>query len=76
VDEVIAPAELAEAIERSLDRLQSPAVVANRRMLNVAEEPLDEFRRYMAEFAVQQALRLYSQDVVAKVGRFAASGGT
>jgi (3,5-dihydroxyphenyl)acetyl-CoA 1,2-dioxygenase len=76
VDEVIAPAELAEAIERSLDRLQSPAVVANRRMLNVAEEPLDEFRRYMAEFAVQQALRLYSEDVVAKVGRFAASGGT
>jgi thioesterase DpgC len=45
-------------------------------MLNVAEESLDEFRRYMAEFAVQQALRLYSEDVVAKVGRFAASGGT
>jgi (3,5-dihydroxyphenyl)acetyl-CoA 1,2-dioxygenase len=75
VDEVVEPPELAEAIEKSLDRLQSPAVVANRRMLNFAEEPLDEFRRYMAEFAVQQALRLYSADVIGKIGRFSASGG-
>jgi thioesterase DpgC len=74
VDEVVEPGELAEAIEKSLDRLQGPAVVANRRMLNFAEESLDEFRRYMAEFAVEQALRLYSQDVIGKVGRFTASG--
>ena len=74
VDEVVEPPELGEAAERSLDRLQSPAVVANRRMLNLAEEPLDEFRRYMAEFAVQQALRLYSEDVIGKVGRFSAAG--
>jgi thioesterase DpgC len=70
VDEVIEPAELPAAIERSLDRLQSPAVAANRRMLNFAEESLDEFRRYMAEFAVQQALRLYGEDVLGKVSRF------
>jgi thioesterase DpgC len=75
VDEVIDPPELGEAIEKSLDRLRSPAVVANRRMLNLAEEPLDEFRRYMAEFAVQQALRLHSEDVIGKAGRFSASGG-
>jgi thioesterase DpgC len=75
VDEIIEPSELEEAIERSLDRLQSPAVVANRRMLNLADEPLEEFRLYMAEFAVQQALRLYSEDVIGKVGRFTASGG-
>lgn len=62
-----------EAIERSLDRLRSPAVAANRRMLNLAEEPSDEFRRYMAEFAVQQAMRLYGEDVIAKVGRFSPS---
>lgn len=74
VDEVVDPPELGEAIERSLDRLQSPAVVVNRRMLNLAEEPLDEFRLYMAEFAVQQALRLYSKDVIRKVGRFSAGG--
>jgi (3,5-dihydroxyphenyl)acetyl-CoA 1,2-dioxygenase len=75
VDEVIEPPDLVDAIERSLDRLQGPAVVANRRMLNFAEEPLDEFRRYMAEFAVQQALRLYGEDVIGKVSRFRASGG-
>jgi thioesterase DpgC len=44
-------------------------------MLNFAEEPVDEFRRYMAEFAVQQALRLYGEDVIGKVGRFSASCG-
>ena len=70
VDEVADPFELAEAIEKSLQRLQSPAVAANRRMLNLAAEPRDEFRRYMAEFAVQQALRLYSEDVIGKVSRF------
>ena len=75
VDEVVEPAGLGEAAERSLDRLQAPAVVANRRMLNLAEEPLDEFRLYMAEFAVQQALRLYGEDVLDKVSRFRASGG-
>jgi thioesterase DpgC len=74
VDEVVDPPELEKAIEGALDRLQSPAVVANRRMLNLAEEPVDEFRQYMAEFAVQQALRLYSKDVIGKVGRFSAAG--
>jgi thioesterase DpgC len=49
-------------------------VVANRRMLSLAE-PVDEFRRYVAELAVQQALRLYSKDVIGKVGRFTASAG-
>jgi (3,5-dihydroxyphenyl)acetyl-CoA 1,2-dioxygenase len=72
VDEVHDPDELDGAIERSLERLRGPAVVANRRMLNLAEEPADEFRRYMAEFALQQALRLYSTDVISKVGRFSA----
>jgi thioesterase DpgC len=71
VDEVVEPPDMGEAIERSLDRLQSPAIAANRRMLNLAEEPLDEFRRYVAEFAVQQALRLYGEDVIEKADRFA-----
>jgi thioesterase DpgC len=75
VDEVVEPADMEEAVERALDRLQSPAVVANRRMLNIAEESPDEFRRYMAEFAAQQALRLYSEDVIGKVSRFRPSGG-
>ncbi len=70
IDEVVDPAGLSEAVERSLDRLNGPAVVANRRMLNLVEEPLEEFRRYMAEFALEQALRLYSEDVISKVSRF------
>ncbi len=40
-------------------------------MLNLAIEPVDAFRAYMAEFAFQQALRLYGEDVINKVGRFA-----
>jgi thioesterase DpgC len=70
VDEVVEPDRLDDAIEASVRRLDGEAVVANRRMLNLAEEPPEEFRRYMAEFALQQALRLYGDDVLDKVGRF------
>ncbi|MGD0703135.1 MAG: (3,5-dihydroxyphenyl)acetyl-CoA 1,2-dioxygenase DpgC [Trebonia sp.] len=70
VDEVVEPPDMEDAIERSVDRLLGPAANANRRMLNLAEESPDEFRRYMAEFAVQQVLRLYSADVLGKVSRF------
>lgn len=70
VDEVAESGELEAVVERALERLRGPAVIANRRMLNLAEEPPGEFRRYMAEFALQQALRLYSDDVIGKVGRF------
>lgn len=71
VDEVVEPPELDAAIDRAVARLDGDAVLANRRMLNLAEEPPEEFRRYMAEFALQQALRLYGADVIDKVGRFA-----
>lgn len=60
------------AVEAAAARLASPAVVANRHMVNLAEEPLDRFRAYAAEFAIEQALRLYSPDVLDKVGRFSA----
>lgn len=74
VDEVVEPEELDAAVERSLARLDGEAVLANRRMLNLADEPPDAFRTYMAEFALQQALRLYGSDVIDKIGRFAGSG--
>lgn len=74
VDEVAEQPDLEETIARSCDRLRGPAVVVNRHMLNLAEEPLDEFRRYMAAFAVQQAVRLYSEDVISKAGRFNQQG--
>ncbi len=72
VDEVAEPPDVDTAIEKSLERLHGPAVIANRRMLNLTEEPPEEFRRYIAEFALQQALRLYSEDVIGKVRRFQA----
>jgi (3,5-dihydroxyphenyl)acetyl-CoA 1,2-dioxygenase len=65
-DEVVKSAELDAAVERNVQELSSPAVVANRHMLNLAEEPLDMFLQYAAEFALIQAERLYSQDVLNK----------
>jgi thioesterase DpgC len=69
-DEVVEGDQIDTAIDRAAEALQSPAVVPNRRMLNLAEEPVEQFRAYMAEFALQQALRLYADDVIDKVGRF------
>ncbi|HET6285492.1 MAG TPA: (3,5-dihydroxyphenyl)acetyl-CoA 1,2-dioxygenase DpgC [Amycolatopsis sp.] len=71
VDEVVPPEEMDTAIDHALTRLDGEAVVANRRMLNLAEEPPEEFRRYIAEFALQQALRIYGADVLGKVDGFA-----
>ncbi|WP_200825965.1 (3,5-dihydroxyphenyl)acetyl-CoA 1,2-dioxygenase DpgC [Kibdelosporangium aridum] len=72
VDEVVPPEEMDAAIESALARLGADAVLANRRMINLAEEPPEQFGRYMAEFALQQSLRIYGADVIGKVGRFAA----
>ncbi|GGZ62265.1 hypothetical protein GCM10010387_64690 [Streptomyces inusitatus] len=73
VDEVAEPHDMDDAIERALHRLDGEAVVTNRRMLNLAEEPADAFRAYLAEFALQQALRIYGEDVIHKVGHFGAT---
>jgi thioesterase DpgC len=70
VDEVVDPRELDAAADAAVERLSAPAVLANKRMLNLAEEPVDRFGAYMAEFALQQALRLYADDVLGKVRRF------
>jgi thioesterase DpgC len=70
VDDVVEPEDMDAAVDQALDRLGDPAVVANRRMLAVAREPDAQLRRYLAEFAVAQVLRLYSDDVIAKAGRF------
>ncbi|GAA4231065.1 hypothetical protein GCM10022254_27290 [Actinomadura meridiana] len=72
VDEVVEPEAMDAAIERALAALDSDAVLANRRMLNLADEPVDALRAYAAEFALQQALRIHGEDVIDKVGRFGA----
>jgi thioesterase DpgC len=69
-DEVADPAAVGDAARAAADRLAAPAVRANRRMLNLGEEPVDALRAYLAEFALEQALRLFSPDVLGKVARF------
>jgi (3,5-dihydroxyphenyl)acetyl-CoA 1,2-dioxygenase len=69
-DEVVPADEIDSSVERAVALLDNPATVANRRMLTLAEEDPDRFRAYMAEFAWEQALRLYSDDVLDKVGRW------
>ncbi len=71
VDEVVPPEGMDEAVERAAARLAGDAVVANRRMINLVEEPLDGLREYLAEFALEQSLRIHAGDVIDKVGRFA-----
>ncbi|WSQ12849.1 enoyl-CoA hydratase/isomerase family protein [Streptomyces sp. NBC_01231] len=68
-DEVVPADRVDEAAERAAAALSAPAVPANRHMLALAEEPLDLFRAYLAEFAVTQVERAYAPDVLAKVER-------
>ncbi|MFE4059849.1 (3,5-dihydroxyphenyl)acetyl-CoA 1,2-dioxygenase DpgC [Streptomyces sp. NPDC059096] len=68
-DDVVPADRMNDAIENAVTALSAPAVAANRHMLTVAEEPLDLFRAYLAEFAVAQAHRTYAPDVLDKVER-------
>ncbi|MFE9686819.1 enoyl-CoA hydratase/isomerase family protein [Streptomyces sp. NPDC006285] len=68
-DEVVPTRDMDRAIETAAARLTNPAVVANRRMLRLAEEPEDTFRTYMAEYARHQSRRLYSTDLIANLER-------
>ena len=66
-DEVVEAADMDRAIADCAARLNNPAVRANRHMLALAEEPMHDFLHYMSAFAYEQALRLYSEDVLNKV---------
>ncbi|MGW2176419.1 (3,5-dihydroxyphenyl)acetyl-CoA 1,2-dioxygenase DpgC [Streptomyces sp. NPDC001705] len=70
IDEVVEPDEIDAAVDRAAELLRAPAAVPNRSMLNLAEEPPDVFRAYVAEFALRQALRLHAEDVRDKAARF------
>lgn len=63
-DEIVPADRMDQAVEAAASRLDNPAVPANRRMLRLAEEPVDVFRSYMAEYALEQTRRLYSADLV------------
>lgn len=66
IDEIVESSVMDAAIEMSVAQLSSPAVKANRRMINFADEPMSEFCAYMAEFSLEQSERLYSKDVLDK----------
>jgi thioesterase DpgC len=70
-DEVVGVDDLTRRAQQVATELSAPAVVPNKLMLALAEEPQDTFRRYAAEFCVVQAVRMYSPDVLEKVGAFA-----
>jgi thioesterase DpgC len=73
-DEVVAPEDMDAAVDAAVRLLEGPAVIGNRRLLNLAEEPPDAFRLFIAEFAVVQALRLHGGDVAATTARFSMPG--
>ncbi len=66
-DEVVPTSEMDDAIRRAAAELTSAGMtsaVANRKALRVAQEPLDLFRRYMSNYAREQAYCLYSPALI------------
>lgn len=73
-DEVVSggEGEIEAAVARSAAELTSAgttSLLANRRALRVAQEPLDRFRRYMANYARDQAYCLYSSALIDNLER-------
>jgi (3,5-dihydroxyphenyl)acetyl-CoA 1,2-dioxygenase len=72
VDEVVAGGDMDGAIERSAAELTGAgmtSLLANRKQLRVAQEPLDLFRRYMCNYAWEQAHCLYSPALIDNLER-------
>ena len=71
-DEVVASDQIERAIERSAAELMSAgltSLLANRRALRTAHEPLERFRRYMSVYAAEQARCLYSPALIDNLER-------
>jgi (3,5-dihydroxyphenyl)acetyl-CoA 1,2-dioxygenase len=66
-DEIVPPAEMDAALERVIASFTDSGVVSaagNRRAFRVAQEPLDQFRRYMAVYAREQAYCHFSPALI------------
>jgi thioesterase DpgC len=71
-DEIVAPADMDAAIDRTIAALTSSGVVSaagNRRAMRIVQEPLDSFRRYMAVYAREQAHCHFSPALIANLER-------
>src|SRR5262249_56910262 len=69
-DETAPPGGMVAALERFIASFTDPGVVSaagNRRAFRVAEEPLDQFRRYMAVYAREQAYCHFSPALIANL---------
>jgi thioesterase DpgC len=69
-DEVVPEGAMDEAIARLVSLLTDSGVVSaagNRRALRSGEEPLDQFRRYMAVYAREQAVCHFSPALIANL---------
>ena len=71
-DTVVPADEMDDAVERAAATLLDAglaSLVANRKAFRVAAEPLDVFRRYMANYAREQALCRYSDALIRNLER-------
>ena len=71
-DEIVPAAEMDQAIERLIALLTDSGVVSaagNRRAFRAGEEPLDQFRRYMAVYAREQAVCHFSPALIQNLER-------
>jgi thioesterase DpgC len=71
-DEIVPEAGMDAAIDRLIALLTDSGVVSaagNRRALRSGEEPLDQFRRYMAVYAREQAVCHFSPALIANLER-------
>ncbi len=69
-DKIVQPGEMEQAIDRVVEDFTGSGVVSaagNRRAFRVGEEPLDDFRRYMAVYCREQAYCHFSPALIANL---------
>lgn len=64
VDEVTPADLIPQTVERAAAALANPAVIANRRIMHEHREPAGLLRTYLSRYAVEQARRLFSADLI------------
>ncbi len=70
--EVVPERDVGAAVDRTAHELTSAgmtSLLANRKAIRVAHEPLDVFRRYMANYVREQAYCLYSPALIDNLER-------
>ena len=70
--EIVPPDQMDSAVQATVERLTSAGVVSaagNRRAIRIAQEPLDDFRRYMSVYAREQAHCHFSPALIANLER-------